>query len=71
MELQVGDRVIYYPRNSDIMAGGIVAERAVSPLTGNPRFRIVDFAREIADPDAGQWRGIGDIVGAWEGKHTD
>ena len=59
-----GDFVTYAGRSGAI-AGGIVAERAISPLTLNPRFRVVDFASEAADPDAGRWVDVMHLLGAY------
>jgi hypothetical protein len=59
---EVGDRV-YYRGRFDNVVGGILAERAVSPLTGNPRYRVVDSWDEAADCDAGRWVEIEDVIG--------
>jgi hypothetical protein len=54
---EIGDRVCYWGR-SERLVSGVLAERAIGPLTGNPRYRVVDSWREAADPDAGRWVGI-------------
>ncbi len=59
-EPQIGDRVAYHGR--DAIVSGILAERTLSPLTGNPRYRVVDFTSEIADEEAGRWVGIEEVI---------
>jgi hypothetical protein len=50
----VGDHCTYHGWYDNVV-GGILAERRISPLTGNPRYRIVDSAGEMKDPHAGRW----------------
>lgn len=62
MAIKVGDVVVYWTPH-ETQAEGVVADRAISPLTGNPRVRVVDFASEMSDPDAGKWLDVfSDIV---------
>jgi hypothetical protein len=61
MAPQVGDRVVYAGRTGEHV-GGYLAERAVSPLTGNPRYRVVDFLREMLDEEAGRWVGVEHVI---------
>ncbi len=58
---QPGDRVLYHGRHKN-MVRGVLAERAISPLTNNPRYRVVDTAQEISDPEAGRWIDINDVI---------
>ena len=66
--IRVGDVVTYYAAHETAqehaqICTGIVAEIGRSLLTGNKRFRIVDFACEISDLEAGIWRDRRDLVG--------
>lgn len=56
-QIQKGDYVAYYGRSGH-PCHGYVAERAISPLTGNPCFRVVDKITDIIDPRAGIWRDL-------------
>ena len=51
---EIGDSVLYWGR-MDNLVRGILAERAISPLTGNPRYRVVDSFQEMKDEEAGRW----------------
>lgn len=67
--IRVGDRVHYWSsrqgQRGDTLVGGIVAERAPSPLGTGDRLRVVDSAGEMADPDAGRWIAATDPI--WAG----
>jgi hydrogenase maturation factor len=58
---QPGDRIIYAGRTGNHVAG-IVAERAIGPLSGNPRYRVVDFASEMRDEEAGRWVDVFHVI---------
>lgn len=51
---QPGDGIAFASESGAIVHG-ILAERAIGPLTGNPRYRVVDTFSEADDPDAGCW----------------
>ncbi len=59
---QPGDRVLYHGRHGNELVNGFLAERFVSQLTGNPRYRVVDNMSEAKDTDAGRIIGIDDVV---------
>jgi hypothetical protein len=70
MTPQHGDWVTYYGRPdtkeasnmaSSVILGGYLAERGVSEITGNPRYRVVDEMREATTPEAGRWIGIENV----------
>jgi len=50
---KVGDKVTYLKDGHIIK--GIVADAMKSPLLGDLHYRIVDFASEMEDEDAGRW----------------
>jgi len=58
---EIGDSVLYWGRG-DTLVHGILAECAISPLTGNPRYRVVDLASEMKDEEAGRWVDILEVV---------
>lgn len=64
---QPGDRIYYYG-DHDQVVNGIVAERQLGPLTGDPNYRVVDFASEMKDPEAGRWIPIGRVTGIFPTK---
>jgi hypothetical protein len=51
---EVGDEVVFHGDHGNLVRG-IVADRALSPLTGLTSYRVVDFWSESYDPDAGKW----------------
>ena len=51
---EVGDEVTFHGDHGNLVRG-IVAERTVSPLTQRTMYRVVDFASEMFDGDAGKW----------------
>ena len=57
---QIGTRVRYVSHGN--LCAGIVAESARSPLTGQWRYRVVDFWQEISDEGAGKWISHHDLV---------
>ncbi len=61
---EIGDRVYFYGRG-DAMVCGILAERAIGPLTGNPRYRVVDLPSEMRDPEAGRWVPVEEVYGIY------
>ncbi len=63
-EPQVGDRVLYHGRFDNVVEG-ILAERILSPLTGNPRYRVVDSWAEAKDEEAGRWIDVMEIIGIY------
>jgi hypothetical protein len=58
---QIGDCITYH--GFDNVVSGIIAERAISPLTGNPRYRVVDSHQETKDPEAGKWINVEAVLG--------
>jgi hypothetical protein len=65
-----GDYIEYYGRHNNIVAG-FIAERSISPLTGNPRYRVVDSMQEAKDVDAGRWIGVEDTHAVYESVPKD
>lgn len=57
---QRGDYVLYYGKHDNII-GGYLAVRYISPLTGNPRYLVVDSLQEDGDDGAGHWIGIENV----------
>jgi len=52
--LKSRDLIQFRGRDGNIVEAR-VADVAVSPLSGMTRVRVVDYIREIEDPDAGCW----------------
>ena len=48
-------RIVHYETEHGTLGEGYVADMHNSPHAGKPRLRVVDFIREIADPDSGIW----------------
>jgi hypothetical protein len=53
--VEVGDEVVFTSKYTNNLVRACVTECAVSPLSGEPLYRVVDFWRESFDPDAGCW----------------
>jgi hypothetical protein len=53
---EVGDDVVFHGDHGNLVRG-IVADRCLSPLANVMRYRVVDAATEMFDPDAGRWIG--------------
>ena len=51
---EVGDEVVFLGDHGNPVRG-IVADRALSPLSGLTRYRVVNFWSESFDSDAGKW----------------
>ena len=51
---EIGDEVVFHGDHGNLVRG-LVAERTVSPLTQRTMYRVVDFASEMFDADAGKW----------------
>ena len=51
---EVGDDVVFHGDHGNLVRG-IVADRAVSPLSNVTSYRVVDSWSESDDPDAGKW----------------
>jgi hypothetical protein len=51
---EVGDEVVFHGDHGNLVRG-IVADRALSPLSGLTMYLVVDFWSESYDPDAGKW----------------
>ena len=51
---EVGDEVVFHG-DHDNLVRAIVADRALSPLSGLTRYRVVNFWSESFDSDAGKW----------------
>ena len=51
---EVGDDVVFHGDRGNLVRG-IVADRALSPLSGLTRYRVVNFWSESFDSDAGKW----------------
>jgi hypothetical protein len=66
---QVGDRITYHGIDNTFVSG-FLAERSISPLTGNPRYRVVDSMQEAKDPEAGKWVGLEHTNGIQENSES-
>jgi hypothetical protein len=53
-QAEIGDEVVYHGDHGNLVQA-IVADRAVTPLTGITRYRLVDFWSEVDDAEAGRW----------------
>ena len=53
-QAELGDHVVYHGDHGNLVQG-FVADRAVSPLAGIRRYRVVDSWSEGTDLDAGKW----------------
>ena len=51
---EVGDEVVFHGDHGNFVRA-IVADRALSPLSGLTRYRVVNFWSESFDSDAGKW----------------
>jgi hypothetical protein len=51
---EVGDEVIFHGDHGTLIRG-LVADRAVSPLTQRMMYRVVNFVSEMFEPDSGEW----------------
>jgi hypothetical protein len=54
MKPVIGDKVVYLDEKTQQLVCGVLAETFVGPLSGKTRARVVDFASEVSDPDAGR-----------------
>jgi len=64
---QPGDWIVYHGRN-DAQVGGFIAERRISPLTGNPRYRVVDSMQDAKDEEAGHWVSLEHTIAVYESR---
>jgi hypothetical protein len=53
-QADVGDEIVFISEHQTLVRV-IVAERALGPLSQRMRYRVVDFASEMFDPEAGRW----------------
>ena len=53
---EVGDEVVFHGDHGNLVRA-LVADRAVCPLSGVTRYRVVDAWSESRDPDASRWVG--------------
>jgi hypothetical protein len=53
--VEVADEVVFISKYINNLVRACVAECAVSPLSGERRYRVVDFWPESLDLDAGSW----------------
>jgi hypothetical protein len=62
---QPGDVIRYYgSTRSDVVSVGTIARREDrSPVTGNPRYFVVDPGDNYLDPVTGRWVPLEDVVG--------
>jgi len=63
-EPQIGDRVQYYGKG-DAIVEGFLAESIIGPLTGNPRYRVVDSMQDVKDEEAGKWVSVENVRGIY------
>lgn len=62
---KAGDYIQYHGIDNTVV-GGIIAERAISPITGNQRYRVVDSLREAPDREAGRWIGLEETIAVFD-----
>ena len=51
-----------YAGDKGTVLRGVLAERRIGPLSGNPVYRVTDTHQEARDLDAGVWIGINDVI---------
>jgi hypothetical protein len=53
---------VFYAGDKGTVLRGVLAERRIGPLSGNPVYRVTDTHQEARDLDAGVWIGINDVI---------